>query len=61
MDAFYSSMKTDINPQPDKGGPVMRNSFRILLSLLALPLLMAACVPIATEETAAEPAPRKKP
>lgn len=34
----------------------MRNSFRTLLSLLALLLLMAACVPIATEDTAAEPA-----
>ncbi|MDE0198151.1 MAG: metal ABC transporter substrate-binding protein [Caldilineaceae bacterium] len=38
----------------------MRNSFRTLLSLLALLLLMAACVPIATEDTAAEPAPQEE-
>ena len=33
----------------------MRNTSRILLSLLALLLLMAACVPIISEETGAEP------
>jgi ABC-type Zn uptake system ZnuABC Zn-binding protein ZnuA len=32
----------------------MRNTSRILLSLLALLLLMAACVPLAPEETGAE-------
>lgn len=38
----------------------MRNSFRTLLSLLALLLLMSACVPIATEQTAAEPATQEE-
>ena len=33
----------------------MRNTFRILISLLALLLLIAACVPVTPPETAAEP------
>ena len=38
----------------------MRDAFRTLLSLLAPLLLMAACVPIATDQTAAEPASQEE-